>query len=198
MEAIFMDSKTERPGRRGLLLPVIASVFAEVGYRGATTALLARRCQVQETILYRIWPDKQSMFVDAIDFVADHTIEIYGEVLKPNLEGDPLDLLLSYESSHLGEFKNYRIVFSALAETQTKEIREALQRLYSRLHAYFVEQIARSEMSRGVELDASKMAWAVMGLGTMMTIVGELGLMTDRQRENTLVCVVESLFKRGK
>ncbi len=190
-----IKSSGSSANRKSLLLPTIASVFADVGYRGATTARLARQCQVQETILYRLWPDKQSMFVDAIDYVADHTLEIYDEVLKNHPGEDPVELLSHYESSHLGEFKNYRILFSALAETQTAEIREALQRVYSRLHAYLVEQIARSGTARDAEVDAVKIAWSVMGLGTMMTIVGELGLMTGRQREETFLHFMERFYK---
>ena len=37
--------------KRRELLPVIARAFAELGYRRATTAELARRCGVRENIL---------------------------------------------------------------------------------------------------------------------------------------------------
>ena len=51
-------SKAER---RAEFIPILANAFAELGYRRATTAELARRCDVQENILYRLWPDKRSM-----------------------------------------------------------------------------------------------------------------------------------------
>jgi AcrR family transcriptional regulator len=55
--------------KRQELLPIVARAFAELGYRRATTAELARRCGVPQNILYRIWPDKKAMFIAAIDYV---------------------------------------------------------------------------------------------------------------------------------
>ena len=56
--------------RRRELIPVIARAFTELGYRRSTTAELARRCEVQENILYRLWPDKRAMFIAAIEHMA--------------------------------------------------------------------------------------------------------------------------------
>jgi AcrR family transcriptional regulator len=164
------------------LLPAITSTFAEIGYRRATTAILAQRCQVQETILYRIWADKKAMFVDAIDYVAERTLNTYRDVLAASA-GDakaPAEALLAYESRHIGEFGNYRIIFAALPETNEPDIRDALQRMYRQLHAFIVETVARSAPG----IDAVKSAWGLIGLGTMMTISDGLGLMNRRERED--------------
>lgn len=60
--------------QRDSLIPVVARTFAELGYRRTTTAELARRCRVQEPILYRLWNDKKAMFLAAIDHVYESSV----------------------------------------------------------------------------------------------------------------------------
>ena len=63
-----MPRPSQSNEKRRQLLPVVARTFAELGYRRVTTAELAKRCNVRENILYRLWPDKKAMFVAAIDY----------------------------------------------------------------------------------------------------------------------------------
>ena len=46
--------------RRKKLLSIVARVFAELGYVGATTAEVAQRCAVREKIPYRLRPGMRS------------------------------------------------------------------------------------------------------------------------------------------
>ena len=55
--------------RRREFTPLVAMAFIELGYRGTTTAQLARRCGVRENVLYRVWPTKKAMFLDAVEYV---------------------------------------------------------------------------------------------------------------------------------
>jgi len=67
--------------KRREMLPIVARVFAELGYRRTTTAELAQRCGVQENILYRLWPDKKAMFIAAIGYVYDLSVGIWNRLL---------------------------------------------------------------------------------------------------------------------
>jgi AcrR family transcriptional regulator len=67
-----MPRPNQSAEKRQALLPILAEAFAEVGSRKATTAELARRCGVQETILYRLWVDKRAMFLASIDRILEH------------------------------------------------------------------------------------------------------------------------------
>ena len=89
--------------RRAELLPIVALAFAEFGYRRTTTALLAERCSVQETILYRLWPDKRAMFTAAIEFVATNSEAIWQRQLANAPKGrTAAEVVLDYEAEHLG------------------------------------------------------------------------------------------------
>jgi AcrR family transcriptional regulator len=59
------------------MLPLVARAFADLGYRRATTAALAKRCGVRENVLYRAWPDKKAMFIASIEFVWQLSMDIW-------------------------------------------------------------------------------------------------------------------------
>jgi AcrR family transcriptional regulator len=104
--------------RRGELIAAVAATFAELGYRRTTTAELAGRCGVQETILYRLWPDKRAMFTAAIAFVSEHSQAIWERALARRAgPGSAAEAVLDHEADHLGEFGLYRILFAGLSET---------------------------------------------------------------------------------
>jgi AcrR family transcriptional regulator len=173
-----------RPARleeqRHELIPVVARAFAEIGYRRTTTAELARRCGVQETILYRLWPDKRAMFLAAIDFVFENTMRMWG--LVSGRPGPAAAVgLLDYEAKHLGEFGLHRIVFAGLSEVDDAEVRGELARMYRRFHAAI---IGRMGARRGKSTEQS--AWALIALATFATIARELKLLSEADRRALL------------
>ncbi len=179
------------------MLPVLARAFAELGYRRATTAELARRCGVRENVLYRLWPDKRAMFIAAIGHVYDASRRIWSELLARRDGGTAAERLLAYESRHHGEFGLYRILFAGLGETEDAEIREALGRTFARFQGYLRDRIADHREAAGDEAgpDADQRAWAVVGLGTLANIGAELGLLTPRARRDLLAGVGRLLLE---
>jgi AcrR family transcriptional regulator len=177
------------PEKRRELLPVVARAFAELGYRRATTADLARRCGVRENILYRLWPDKKAMFIAAIDYVFDLSAATWNRLLETDRGPETTALrLLAYEATHLGEFTLYRIIFAGLSEADDPDIREALRRMYAHFQAFISEQVVahRGKKSDDRDPDAELAAWAVIGLGTVANIGRELGAMSNAGRKRLM------------
>lgn len=185
--------------KRQQLLPVLAKAFAELGYRRATTAELARRCGVRENILYRMWPDKRAMFIAAIGHVYDSSQRTWSALLAQGGAGTPAERLLAYESRHHGEFGLYRILFAGLSETDDAEIRASLSLTFSRFQKYLSERIAehRAASNSDAAPDPAQSAWAVVGLGTLANIGAELGLFSPPARSN-LLADVGRLLLEGK
>ncbi len=128
--------------KREKLLPIVARTFAELGYRRATTAELARRCKVRENILYRLWPDKKAMFIAAIDYVYEQAASTWKTLLAET--DDPAGAavrLLTHEAEHYGESGLHRIIFAGLSEIDEPEIREALRKMYRRFHRFIRGQV---------------------------------------------------------
>lgn len=184
--------------KRRTLLPIVARAFAELGYRRTTTAELARRCGVQENILYRLWQDKKAMFIAAIGHVYDVSVDIWAELLKPDGAGaSAAERLLEYESRHHGEFGYYRIVFAGLNEADDPDIRAALSDMYKRYQKFVEKHIGehrRATNTADAVPEAALAAWAVVGLGTVANIARELHLMSDVQRRRLFERVGSALL----
>lgn len=184
-EVAMKDERKEQKKQK--LRPLVAAAFTELGYRRATTAEIARRCGVQEPTLYRLWPGKKEMVLDTLDYVCENLLAVWQRELDAG--GNDLkriEKLLNYESTHFGELGNYSIIFSCLSEADDPEIREALQRMYYRIHAFLVEQIAkfRADSKSEESISVPLSAWALIATGTMASISRHLGLMSDTDRES--------------
>lgn len=183
--------------RRLELIPQVAATFAEFGYRRTTTAVLAERCGVQETILYRLWPDKRVMFTAAIEFVAEHSQAIWDAALaRRGAAETTAEAVLDYESDHLGEFGLYRILFAGLSETDDPEIRNALRAAYRSFHRFILARVEdhRRGAKEGKQPAAELIAWAMIGLGTAVNLGRELDLLPARARRDLLATVGKHLL----
>ncbi len=187
--------------KRRQLIPVVAHVFVEFGYRRTTTAELAKRCKVRENILYRLWPNKKAMFIAAIDYVYDLSMEKWRTILDKKSKGkSAAERVLDYEARHHGEFGLYRIIFAGLSETDDPQIRLSLKKMFARFHGF-----VRSEMKAHAEGGSAKtgrtkpsdevLAWAIVGLGTMANISREIGLLNDTKRQRLIFDVGRALLE---
>ncbi len=191
-----MPEMRELPlGHRDRLLPIVAATFAEFGYRRATTAELAQRCAVRENVLYRIWPTKKAMFLDAIGYVLDSSLATWRKLLEREGHGDPATKLLEYEAVHHGEFGLYRIVFSGLGETDDPDIHAALQGLYRQFHAFIAQVLAARDAAGDAGEEREVLAWALVGLGTVSNITRELGLLGGNKRRTMFAGIGRRLLK---
>jgi AcrR family transcriptional regulator len=174
-----MPRPSQLDDRRRELLPVVAKAFSELGYRRATTAKLAERCDVRETILYRLWDDKRAMFLAAIDFLYERRMAKFRKDLrKPRGNGSDMERVIDYVAELLGKDGLYRIIFAGLAENDDPEIQSALKRMYKNYQRVIEEHIAdhRADSSRsGIPADADS-AWAIIGLVTVMNVLRQLNL----------------------
>ncbi len=180
-----MPRRSQLAEQRKKLLPIVARAFADLGYRRTTTAALAERCDVQENILYRLWPDKKAMFIAAINHVYDLSVAIWNRLLDEKDRAQTgAERLLEYEAGHHGEFGHYRIIFAGLSETDDPDIKAALAEMYQRYHRFVRQQLTAHQQQRDQQSspDAGLAAWALVGLGTVVSIGRELGLLDNRGR----------------
>lgn len=84
----------------------------------------------------------------------------------------------------LGEQGPYRIIFAALSETDDRDVKQTLRRLYRRYHERVAEEIARHRKQRhgGEASEDGDTAWALIGLVAFMNIALELELMSGPKR----------------
>jgi AcrR family transcriptional regulator len=183
--------------RRRELLPLVAEAFSELGYRRATTAELAARCGVQENVLYRLWADKKTMFVAAIEFLFWRRMDKWKSALGETAQKESrVSRLIEVTAKDLGEGGLYRIIFAALSETDDPDVKQTLQRLYRRYHKRVEMEISRHREQRDVR-DVAKdddTAWALIGLVAFMNIALDLELMSARKRQQLFTTMAALLL----
>ena len=186
--------------RRTEFLPAVAQAFAELGYRRTTTAELARRCGVAETILYRLWPDKKAMFLASIEYVFANSARTWETLLAGGADRrGAAGRLLEHEAEHHGEHHLYRIVFAGLSETDDPEVRAALRRMYRGFHRFVRARLAEHVPARRppARADGELVAWALIGLGTMANVGRELGVLDARARRRLFTTLGVRLLDLG-
>jgi hypothetical protein len=141
---------------------------------------------VRENVLYRAWPSKRDMFIASIGHVFDNSLQIWRRVLAGERSGASAraaERVLQYEAAHHGEFGLYRIVFAALGELGDPQIRDALRTMYAQFHRFIKSLLPAAAVDGKArrrttgEVDASNLAWALVGLGTIRNVAWELDLL---------------------
>lgn len=137
-------SRMRASARRRQLLEVAAELFARKGYRGTTTAELAREAGITEPILYRHFTNKLDLFATLVDEVGREVIESWGKALSD--ESDPgrrLSILLAGNPATHERGRNvYRVIFHAMTETcEDPEIVKPLRRHLRQLHDFVADEV---------------------------------------------------------
>ncbi|MCO6046890.1 TetR/AcrR family transcriptional regulator [Aeoliella sp. ICT_H6.2] len=185
--------------RRKTLLPVLTEVFSELGYRRTTIAELAERCGVQENILYRMWSDKKAMFLAAIDFLFWRRMAKWQQALESDSSGDRVARLIDLTANDLGEQGLYRIIFSALGETDDADFKEALKQLYLRYHQRIRAEVAayRAERTSNNSPGEADTAWALIAMVAFLNIAIELDLLSPTGRKRLFQTISKFLLDDG-
>jgi AcrR family transcriptional regulator len=171
------------------MLPLVAKAFAELGYRRATTAALAKRCGVRENVLYRAWPSKKAMFLAAIDHVWERATEIWSALIAESgaSGAEAARVILEYESKHHGETGLYKLIFAGLTEADDRQIAGALRTMYRKFHEFIAKQVGalRADAAGSDSVSDpgdSQRSWGLLGVATMIHIDRELNLLRPAER----------------
>ena len=153
--------------RRRQLLKVAADLFARHGFRGTTTAELAKSAGVSEPILYRHFISKLDLFVTLIDEIGVEVIDRWKDALERL--SDPMDrlgvLLGESPGKHPRVPNQYRIILQAITESgNDPAIVSAVRRQTSRLHSFVVTELRNLQVRNAVRDDepAAALAWLII------------------------------------
>ena len=167
--------------RRRQLLEVAAELFAHRGYRGTTTAELARAAEITEPILYRHFENKLDLFVTLIDEVGKEVIHAWEEALNAaEKPGQRLRALLAANpATHERGRRIYRVIFQAMAEMEGEgSIAAALRQHITRLHRFVKNELNGLQKAGVVRRDesASALAWMLIDVAIGYGMLAPLGL----------------------
>ena len=167
--------------RRRQLLEVAADLFARLGYRGTTTAELAKAAGITEPILYRHFENKLDLFVTLVDEVGREVIRGWQEALEG--VDDPVQrltiLLAGNPATHEKGKGVYRVIFQAMTEVEGDPgIAKALRRHLTRLHQVIRDELAAMQKAGAVRRDesAADLAWLLINVAVGYGMTSPLGI----------------------
>jgi AcrR family transcriptional regulator len=79
--------------RRESVVRAAMSEFAHGGYKGTSTEAIARRVGVSQPYLFRLFPNKQAMFVAAAEYCLDTTRQVFADAAEGVPPEDKLEAM---------------------------------------------------------------------------------------------------------
>jgi AcrR family transcriptional regulator len=79
--------------RRGTVLRTAIGAFAARGYYGTTTAEVAKAAGISQAYVYRLFPDKESLFVAVIEHCSVRLRDVFADAVAAATGSDPVSVL---------------------------------------------------------------------------------------------------------
>lgn len=167
--------------RRRQLLEVAAELFAERGYRGTTTADLAKLAGITEPILYRHFEDKRDLFITLVDEVGREVITGWKAALHDVEQPlKRLEVLLANNPATLSRGQGvYRVIFQAMTEIEgDKGIAKAIRKHMTKLHEFIRDELAKLQKAGTVRKDepATDLAWLLINVAVGYGMTSPMGI----------------------
>lgn len=165
--------------RRRAIVATAREVFSEGGFRGATTAEIARRAGVSEPILYRHFQCKRDLYLAALTEAWTLRRAVWDEAIAA--EPDPVRWPLAMVEAVHGwkEMRGWDLWFQAIGEaSDDPEVRATLAELMQEVHAYLsavFRRVGEATVAPGGR-DPEAAAWAFMSLGLLVNATKRLGV----------------------
>lgn len=187
--------------RRKQLLEAAIQCFAEYGYKGTTTAMLAKAAQVSEPVLYQHFKNKQELFVLLIEQVGREVMRSWRLAIAPLKS--PMDQLrvlfrLNPATTDPRTRQLYRVIFMAQAEFSDPRIQGALRTHYEQYAKFLEHVLRRAQRARQVRRDVSPvgLAWQLIHAAIGFAFVKPLdipGHASPANVEQTIGLLIELL-----
>jgi AcrR family transcriptional regulator len=167
--------------RRRQLLEVAAEQFARYGYRGTTTAQLAKAARITEPILYRHFDNKLDLFITLIGEVGREVIASWEAALEEadNPEQRLETLLAGNPATHERGRSIYRVIFQAMTECEGEpEIAAAIRKHVNKLYQFVRTELAELQKQKAVRSDepVDALAWMLVHVAIGYGMVAPLGM----------------------
>lgn len=165
-DALIPERAPAQQDTRAKLLAAAARVYAQYGYAGATTRLIAREAEVNEVTLFRLFRSKDALVDEAV------RVHALGEIPHASLPIEPVDPekeLVEWFAVEIARLRGIgelvRQCFAA-AEEHPEHLREAAAGITraSRILKRYVDEMTRRGMVRQPEHTTAATSLLVTGL----------------------------------
>ena len=166
--------------RRQALVDLATGLFASRGYRGVTTADIAREAGVSEPILYRHFASKRDLYLACLEESQRQLREKWEQAIADT--PDPGDWIIAIGRAAIA-FHRRRVVppalwIQALTESaEDPELAKHVRRYMREAHDFVADVLRRAQELGGIapDRDPDAEAWIFVGVGMVATCARRLG-----------------------
>jgi len=197
-----MGNKKERVGgieRRKQIIQAAISTMAERGLPGTTTRLIAERVGISEPALYKYFPGKKEIVLEALEEVGNLPLAIFSEAGRgEELVPERIRLISAAFYEHvMSHAEETMLLFEAVTAARDPEIKAALGGKFMQ-YTRFISAMFESGKRQGTvrkDLDTMVAAWQILSLGITLVFAALMGLEDVLTRDKALLAVEEILDK---
>ncbi len=170
--------------RRKQILQAAITVFAQSGYRGATTRAIAREAGVAEALLYRYFTNKQDLFRNAVEHTSARMVAALQAIFERN-EDQPLhafrELLEFSRGMLLKNASMAKMVFIVSAELDDPDVRAIYLPWQSRALEIIENALAHWQQREllNPSTPARATAWLILGSFQTLALMKHSGNLRD-------------------
>ncbi|GAA4233844.1 hypothetical protein GCM10022254_37250 [Actinomadura meridiana] len=129
-----------REERRATVMRAATGVFAARGYYGTTTTEVAERADMSQAYLYRLYPDKEALFVAVVEYCGTRILECVAEGASHVRSGDPEAVLFAmgdeYARMVAADHDLVMVFMQAVSAAGEPAIGAAMRGMYARAVEY--------------------------------------------------------------
>ncbi len=154
--------------RKALILAQAKKVFAQKGYREASTGELARASGITEPILYKHFGSKKKLYLAVLNQLGDQFLERLRGLVERRAAKDVFDslnsFLLDYRNAAMADHDNIHLLLSATLESNDPDVAQITQAhnrvMYALVHGLLEQAQSQGLVSR--QLDLSAATWGYL------------------------------------
>lgn len=191
------NGRLSGPERKEQILQAAISTMAEQGLPGTTTRRIAEKVGVSEPALYKYFPGKKELVLEALEEVGNR---FFATLSFAASEGDSVPERIYNMSASFYEFvmdhpDESMLLFETVTGARDPEIRAALSEkllLYTGVLSEIFEA-GKEQGSVRKDLDTTVAAWQILSLGITLVFAAITGLGDVLTRDKALQAVREVL-----
>lgn len=190
--------------RRQQLLESAARCFAQHGYHGATTAMIAAEADISEPIIYRHFKNKRELFVALIEMIGDRVFENWQRALEQ--ARSPIEKLRVIMNHNPATYDPttasvYRVLFHASIESAEPEIRQVIRDHYERYVSSLASLVKEAQSLGQIRDDVPSewLAWQIIHAAVGFAMIRPLDIPSHSSlafNQGTIRLLIELLTYR--
>lgn len=125
--------------RRHTVLRTAIKAFAARGYYGTTTTEVAKAAGISQAYLYRLFPDKEALFVAVVDYCSSRIRECHAEGAAAAATAEPAAVLAAMATAYtdlIADRDLLMVLLHATCANSEPAIREAVRACYAKQVEY--------------------------------------------------------------